>query len=606
MSNAEFPKKKKSSLIKAMPQTLEAQMSIADTLSQFHLEAEPFFYAPVDLSQSPSAEGLLKKELQFVVFRSDVERMVSMQLGHLPVQVISVPYDPTQSFVQDIFPALLLNEKYLNESHHKHAFDMKQQLSVLFPVKFIAALYELQSLFKRFQLQGYLIGGVARDLILTEDRKMLIRDVDITVEGQGDKAAQAVDSQSRNFRIEEVYEEFGTAKLRYKDLLMLDMASTRQEVYSYCGALPTVTKRGVFLYEDIRRRDFSINTLGLAIHDVGMLYDYVNGLQDLEARRIHVLTGSTFFEDPSRMLRAYKFANRLNFHLSAQTQWLMQEALTVLHLTCYKGGGARIKESLKEWMSLSPSKLKHELFSQFFGMQGIKLFMTTFIDGTQTPQPLHLSFEERRAMSESFVQLQHLWEDVQNSLQDVFQMESPYCDPLDPDTCNERALWYIYLCYMLAPLRGQVLLSQKLMSRLELTRACKDILFDYNKLLDAQPLKNLDLDASALQLCNAFDTYDSISLIAYVLQHENAKAWIEPLTRYLKRWRSLKPDLTGDDLIDLGLPKGEAIGKCLKRLRMARITGQIQSRVDEIAYVEEFLKEMGMSPSLFPKKEDTP
>jgi tRNA nucleotidyltransferase (CCA-adding enzyme) len=593
MPNPDPPKKKKPSLIQTAPWTLDAQTSIEEALARFQAESTAFFYAPVDLNPVASAENLLKDGFLFVVFRADLDRMASMQLGHLPVRVISVPYQPTQNFVQDVFPALLLNETYLKESHHKHEFDMKQQLSVLFPVKFIAALYELQSLFKRFQLQGYLIGGVARDLILTEDRKMLIRDVDITVEGQGDKAAQAVDSQSRNFRIEEVYAEFGTAKLQYKDLVMLDMASTRQEVYPYCGALPTVTKRGVPLYEDIRRRDFSINTLGLAIHDVGMLYDYVNALQDLEARRIHVLTGATFFEEPSRILRAFKFANRLNFQLSPQTQWLMQEALGALHLTCYKGGGARIKESLKEWMSLPPSKLKHDLFNQFFGMQGIKLFMMTFLDESESTQPLHLSFEARRTISESMMQLQHLWADVQNNLQDVFQVESPYCDPLDPDTCNERALWYIYLCYMLAPLRGQVALSQKLMIRLELTRACKDILADYNKLLSTQPLKALDLDASAIQLCNAFDAYESIALIAYVLQQDNAKAWLEPLTRYLKRWRDLKPDLTGDDLIDLGLPKGESIGKCLKRLRMARITGQVQNRADEIAYVEEFLKEMG-------------
>jgi tRNA nucleotidyltransferase (CCA-adding enzyme) len=592
MPNPEIPKKKKPSLVQVAPWTLDAQTSIEDTLLRFQAEATAFFSAPVDLSSVSSAESFLKDGFHFVVFRADLERMASMQLGHLPVQVISVPYLPTQNFVQDIFPALLLNETYLKESHHKHEFDMKQQLGVLFPVKFIAALYELQSLFKRFQLQGYLIGGVARDLILTEDRKMLIRDVDITVEGQGDKAAQAVDSQSRNFRIEEVYAEFGTAKLQYKDLVMLDMASTRQEVYPYCGALPTVIKRGVPLYEDIGRRDFSINTLGLAIHDVGMLYDYVNGLQDLEARRIHVLTGATFFEDPSRILRAFKFANRLNFQLSPQTQWLMQEALSVLHLTCYKGGGARIKESLKEWMSLPPSKLKHDLFNQFFGMQGIKLFMMTFLDSTATPQALHLSFEERRAISESLVQLQQLWADVQNNLQDVFQIESPYCDPLDPDTCNERALWYVYLCCILAPLRKQVALSQKLMIRLELTRACKDILSDYYKLLDAQPLQQLNLDASALQLCNAFDAYESIALIAYVLQQDNAKAWLEPLTRYLKRWRGLKPDLTGDDLIDIGLSKGENIGKCLKRLRTARITGQVQNRADEVAYVKEFMKEM--------------
>ncbi|XVJ51764.1 MAG: CCA tRNA nucleotidyltransferase [Vampirovibrio sp.] len=589
--------KKKPSPFQGSTWMLHAEETIEVAQHRFQAEQPSPFYAEVDMNACTSAESLLTQQAHFVVFRQDIERMMSMHLGHLPLRVISVPYFPTKTFVQDVFPALLLQKMEQDGNAKQYEFDMKQQLSVLFPVKFIAALYELQSLFKRFQLKGYLIGGVARDLILTENRKLLIRDVDITVEGQGDKAAQAVDSHSRNFSMQDVYEEFGTAKLQYKDLVMLDFASTRQEVYPHCGALPTITKRGVPLYEDIRRRDFSINTLGLSIHNVGMLYDYAQGLQDLEARRIHVLTGATFFEDPSRILRALKFVNRLDFHLSIQTEWLMQEALGVLHLTPYKGGGARIKESLKEWLSLAPSIKKHDLFAKFLGMQGIRLVMTTFLNEAGQAEPLHLSFEQRRHITEGFGQLQHLWQDVQNNLQDVFQLESPHCDPLDPDTCNERALWYIYLCYLFSPLRQDVELSRKLMHRLELTRGCMDVLKDYNRLVDARPLEALDLDASALQLCQTFDRYESLALIAYILRQDNAKAWLEPLTRYLKRWRLLKPDLTGDDLITLGFPKGEGIGECLKRLRFARITGQVQSRTDEEAFARELMKPSTVSDS---------
>jgi hypothetical protein len=180
---------------------------------------------------------------------------------------------------------------------------------------------------------------------------------------------------------------------------------------------------------------------------------------------------------------------------------------------------------------------------------------------------------------------------VQHNLNEFFQIESPYCDPLDPDTCNERALWHVYLCYLFCPIRKDEVLKQKLMSRLELTKETIEVVKDYYRLVDAKLLDGLDLDASALQLCKAFDPYESMALIAYILRQENAKQWLEPLTRYLKRWRFMKPLLTGDDLIQLGVPHGESIGLCLKKLRYAKISGQVQNRADEEAFVLEFIEQ---------------
>jgi poly(A) polymerase len=72
--------------------------------------------------------------------------------------------------------------------------------------------------------------------------------------------------------------------------------------------------------EDAWRRDFTINGL---FYDPGefTVIDYVGGLEDLEARRIHTIGDPDvrFREDPVRMLRAIRFAARLDFTVEEET-----------------------------------------------------------------------------------------------------------------------------------------------------------------------------------------------------------------------------------------------------------------------------------------------
>jgi poly(A) polymerase len=66
--------------------------------------------------------------------------------------------------------------------------------------------------------------------------------------------------------------------------------------------------------EDAFRRDFTINALFYDIATFSII-DYVNGLEDLEARVIRSIgdPGVRFLEDPVRMLRAVVLAARLDF-----------------------------------------------------------------------------------------------------------------------------------------------------------------------------------------------------------------------------------------------------------------------------------------------------
>ena len=76
----------------------------------------------------------------------------------------------------------------------------------------------------------------------------------------------------------------------------------------------------------------------------------------------------------------------------------------------------------------------------------------------------------------------------------------------------------------------------------------------------------------------------------YWLAHPQAAPWAGAVFKYLQTWRWLKPQLNGDDLLRLGVPRGEAVGQCLKRLRAGVLNRQLANRGDEEAFVLAWLQ----------------
>jgi tRNA nucleotidyltransferase (CCA-adding enzyme) len=107
-----------------------------------------------------------------------------------------------------------------------------------------------------------------------------------------------------------VHGDFGTARLRLDDELVVDIASARAEAYPTPGALPEV--RASSLVDDLARRDFTVNALAVRVHPgPADLIDPFSGLADLEARRLRVLHPLSFVEDPTRLVRGARLAGRL-------------------------------------------------------------------------------------------------------------------------------------------------------------------------------------------------------------------------------------------------------------------------------------------------------
>lgn len=152
----------------------------------------------------------------------------------------------------------------------------------------------------------YIVGGAVRDFILEIPSK----DIDICTETDVLPILKQLEAKD-NAITYKYYEKFETSTIYYKDI-SIDLIRCRREVYNYNGALPETSPSNLF--EDLKRRDFTINAIAYDI--IRDLYvDYFNGKEDLKNGLIKKVHENSYSEDATRIFRAVKYANRLNFKI---------------------------------------------------------------------------------------------------------------------------------------------------------------------------------------------------------------------------------------------------------------------------------------------------
>jgi tRNA nucleotidyltransferase (CCA-adding enzyme) len=159
----------------------------------------------------------------------------------------------------------------------------------------------------------YLVGGAVRDLLLGRGRA----DIDLVVEGDAAALAARLGADVVS------HERFATAKVGL-DGHEVDIAAARSETYPHPGALPVVEPAGG-IEPDLARRDFTINAMAIPLRDEPVLIDPYGGRVDLADGLIRVLHPASFRDDPTRALRAARYASRFGFELEPETAALMRE-----------------------------------------------------------------------------------------------------------------------------------------------------------------------------------------------------------------------------------------------------------------------------------------
>jgi tRNA nucleotidyltransferase (CCA-adding enzyme) len=163
------------------------------------------------------------------------------------------------------------------------------------------------------EVPAYLVGGIVRDLLLGRPRT----DIDVAVEADIRPIAEALGGDV----IE--HERFATASVRL-DGLQVDLARARAETYEHPGALPKVTPATIA--DDLGRRDFTINAMAVPLTGEPELLDPHGGVDDLKAGLLRVLHDRSFIDDPTRALRAARYAARFDLELEPKTAKLLRKA----------------------------------------------------------------------------------------------------------------------------------------------------------------------------------------------------------------------------------------------------------------------------------------
>jgi len=174
---------------------------------------------------------------------------------------------------------------------------------------------ELSDFSIKSKTDAYIVGGFVRDYLLGINKEGL--DVDIMVVGDAIKFAEKF-AKKKKTKLTAIYKNFGTALLLLDDI-KLEFASSRIESYDRSSRKPEV-EFGT-LEEDLSRRDFTINALAVELQNPDTVIDKYNGIDDLKNKMIKtpLEPDKTFYDDPLRIMRAFRFASKLSFAIDHDT-----------------------------------------------------------------------------------------------------------------------------------------------------------------------------------------------------------------------------------------------------------------------------------------------
>jgi len=181
------------------------------------------------------------------------------------------------------------------------------------------AVNAVQQLARNHGMNVYLTGGAIRDILTG----LPIRDLDFTVQGNPLEFQQ--DIEASGGILDTVDQAFYVIHAIFGNI-RAEIAMARAEVFDKPGKPPLVTPATI--NEDLRRRDFTFNAMALSLNDGsrGLLLDPFNGAADIEASLIRVLHSYAFLEEPSRLIRATRFATRFGWEFEERTRTRYESA----------------------------------------------------------------------------------------------------------------------------------------------------------------------------------------------------------------------------------------------------------------------------------------
>ena len=375
-------------------------------------------------------------------------------------------------------------------------------------------------------LPVYLVGGPVRDAVLD----VPANDLDFVL--IGDAPTLASDLAEELGGQVTVHPRFGTATVEIEGD-RIDIVTARKEVYPFPGSLPEVSASS--LEDDLARRDFSINAMALPLSgDSPEVIDPHGGLEGLAYRRVATLHPGSFTDDPSRMLRAVRYEQRLGLQISDTTLSEMQSALAGRHADAVSG-----------------DRWRQEFQKIFEEPQAFKMLIRAI--GLGVLAAIHPALSDSRPLA-------------------ILAGEGGLA-PSD------------LLAALAMPLSAAD--GEGVSSRLNLPTDWARVVRDTIVLQGILP-EITGPSVSPSKVCSALEKLDADAIAAAARLSLDIQL-ASRLRRYLDVWRLVSPVLTGDDLLAMGVPPGSNVGEVLRELNSAKLDGLVGGEDEERALVNQII-----------------
>ena len=540
-----------------------------------------------------------KRELVGLLTRRAVDRAISHDLGRLPVSrimktgAITVrPSDSVERVQQLMLQSGWGQIPVVADSEHAPSHpigivtrtdllnylfqppqdtdepDMRQLLYDTLSANLWAMVLAVSGEAAELDMPLYFVGGLVRDLLLGHAPT----DLDMIVEGDAIVLAKAL---QENFGgLVHTHRRFGTAKwfvtpdmwhqvctqflgeqtgsrrqldeLAGLEPISIDFVTARTEFYKEPSALPEIERGSIKL--DLHRRDFTINTLAVRLDGahLGELLDFYNGRQDLQHGLVRVLHSLSFIDDPTRILRAVRYEQRLDFVIEPRTMELIADALPMMD-------------------RVTGDRIRHEIERALMEAEPVRVMERLHNLGVMAQIHPALGWSEETAVS---------YQRVPEILQDPDWLAASGTDsPI-----------FLYFALWLLPLT--VVEKEAAMARLKVRKTTHD---DVISAVDIQEtLAELPPKPKPSEVVFALRFFLPRSLLVVRTASFDLRT-SELLDWYVKEWMKVKTAVTGDTLREMDLKPGPEFAIILDRLLAARLDGEIIDEAGERALLNEML-----------------
>ncbi len=370
---------------------------------------------------------------------------------------------------------------------------------------------------------------------------------------------------------------------------------------------------GDSIYDDLKRRDFTVNAMAW---DMGKrrFIDIFNGLTDLKARRIRMVSEENLRADPVRLLRAFRHAALLGFEIEAPTKAaITQHAGQIKHTA-----GERVREELIKLLACPQSHsclremdetgLLTEIFDELQPLKtctqnahhtfdAFEHTMAAYFQLEKLLSSMNTMFEKSAVLPEPLLhdparlKLAMLLHDIgkprarttdKDGAVHFYNHEALGADMLRPISRRLKLAneWSAYLDFII---RNHLRPLHLFMAHQQQTLTCKGIARFFMK--SRGPAVDLLIHAMAdargkkkeKRLTETFERFCRDLVYAYLLDFSK-KAKQPPL-------------INGHDLIgELNLTPSPLFSKLLARIEEKRLAGRLQTRAEALEWIKNFIK----------------